>query len=131
VKVDVIRVEDGKDGTFGVLLIEDRAFCVTLEPEWNDNKKGKSCIPEGDYVCRKTKSPHFGLTFKICGVYGRSNVLFHAGNIVKNTKGCVILGQYFGKLRGDRAVLNSGNTFKEFMEVMEDSDVFKLTIKRV
>ena len=64
-------------------------------------------------------------------VPGRDLVLFHPGNRVKDTLGCIVMAQYWGKLQGDRAVLNSGNTFKAFMEIMEPFDVFHFTIKEV
>ena len=127
-QVRLIRLETNpKYGTFGILLVEGQVFCVTLEPYDMDNMKSISNIPAQQYICEKYKSPSYGRTFKIMNVPGRSDVLFHAGNYAKNTKGCILLAQYFGKLRGDRAVLNSGITFKKFMAIMED-DYFLLTI---
>lgn len=114
-KLKIIRVEESDQGTFGVMLINDVAFCVTLEPPDKDNQRDMSSIPPGAYTCRRVQSPRHGTTFEITHVPNRSHILFHAGNVVGHTKGCILLGQYFGKLRGERAVLNSGNTFRQFM----------------
>jgi hypothetical protein len=130
--IELIRLEEHHDfGTFGILKVNKTVFCVTLEPPDKENVQNISSIPAQQYICYRHNSPTFGDTFKIMGVPDRSEVLFHAGNIVKHTKGCIILAQYFGKLKGNRAVLNSGNTFKQFMHVMRDFKFFHLTIKEV
>ena len=127
--VRLVRVEESSEGTFGNLIICSQVFCVTLElSDWL-NEQNISSIPAQQYRCIRIRSPHFGETFEIVDVPGRSHVLFHAGNILDHTKGCILLGQYFGKLRKDRAVLNSGKTFKDFMRIMEDINTFNLTIK--
>ena len=41
------RVSDNEDATFGVLINGNTPFAVTLEPSWEDNRKGISCIPSG------------------------------------------------------------------------------------
>ena len=129
--VRLIRVEESNQGTFGNLLICSQVFCVTLECPDRLNERDVSSIPAQQYQCIKIRSPQFGETFEIVDVSNRDHVLFHPANIVKETEGCVILAQYFGKLYGDRAVLNSGRTFKEFMRIMKDVDIFNLTIKEI
>jgi len=123
------RLEESSQGTFGVLTICNQVFCVTLEPADMLNEQNISSIPAQQYQCLKTRSPRYGETFEVIDVYNRSHVLFHAGNTAKDTKGCIILAQHFGKLGEGRAVLNSGATFKEFMEIMKDVSMFQLTIK--
>ena len=54
--------------------------------------------------------------------------MFHSGNTEYHTEGCVLLGQYPGKLGENRAVLNSGATFKRFMERMKNHEEFDLEI---
>ena len=126
--VRLTRLEENEQGTFGVLTICSQVFCVTLELPDCLNASNISSIPAQQYECKKTESPRFGKTFEIYDVPSRSLILFHAGNLVSSSRGCIILAQYFGKLYGDRAVLNSGKTFKKFMEIMKDVDVFHLTI---
>lgn len=127
----LIRLEEAEDGTFGAMLINGHVFCVTLEPPDRENQQDISNIPPGDYKCKRVVSPHFGETFEITNVPNRSKVLFHAGNIVSQTKGCILLARKFGVLTGNRAVLNSGNTFKEFLAKMDGIDEFELEIIEV
>ena len=129
--VRLIRVEESNQGTFGNLIICSQVFCVTLEPSDKLNKRDVSNIPAQQYQCMKIRSSRFGETFELVDVPNRSHVLFHAGNVLKHTSGCILLAQYFGKLYGDRAVRNSGKTFREFMKIMKDIDIFSLTIKEV
>jgi hypothetical protein len=127
--VDIIRVEKSDAGTFGVCLLDGKAFCVTLEPEDRDNAEGVSCIPEGEYIARRVNSPRYGDTFEVTGVPGRTHILFHAGNVEDDTRGCVLLGRNFGALGEQRAVLSSGNTFKSFMLAMLNNDSFRVRIR--
>ena len=130
--VELTRLEEHSSfGTFGVLKINKSVFCVTLEPPDLLNEVNISSIPAQQYICRKYRSPKYGETFKIIGVPSRTDVLFHSGNVAEHTKGCILLGQYFGKLKGDRAVLNSGKTFAQFMKIMGEIPFFHLTIKEV
>jgi len=128
--VELIRLEtDKKYGTLGVLRINKQIFCCVLEPGKWGNAKDISCINTGQYLCELYDSPKYGWTYMVTDVPGRSFVLLHAGNLVKHTKGCLLLGQYFGKLANeDRATLNSGKTFNSFMVYMRAHPKFHLTI---
>jgi len=128
--VKILRLnEDTQFGTFGALLIQEKPFCVTLEPSDVLNRAFESSIDAQQYWCKKHYSPIFHETYKVQDVPGREDILFHPGNKVAGTFGCIILAQYWGKLHGDRAVLNSGSTFREFLRIMEPYKVFHLTIK--
>jgi len=128
--VELIRLEENfLYGTFGTLKINKKVFCVTLEPPDIENAKNVSSIPAQQYKCLRTNSPKYGVTFKVINVPYRDNVLFHGGNLKEHTKGCILLGQYWSKLQGDRAVLNSGNTFKKFLTELKGTNEFHLTIK--
>lgn len=113
--VRIIRIEHGTEGTFGAVAINGRAFCVSLEPPWLDNIEKQSCIPAGQYYCKRHYSPTWQETFLVTHVKERSAILFHPGNYISDTEGCVLLGQYFDKMRGERAIKNSGKTFDAFM----------------
>ena len=123
------RVADNEDATFGVLINGNIPFAVTLEPAWEDNKKGISCIPSGPYSCKRVKSPKFGDTFEILDVEGRTHILFHKGNSERNTQGCVLIAEEFGRLNGKAAVLASGRGFTEFMSILKEVDEFELIIE--
>lgn len=128
--VEIIRLEtDHVFGTLGYMKIRKKMFCVTLEPPDELNKPFLSSIPPGQYVCERHVSPKFGETFIILGVPDRDNVLFHKGNTVEDTEGCIVVGQHVDKLRTfERAILNSGVTFARFMKKMEGRNRFHLTI---
>ena len=125
----IIRTPSIFDGTFGMMLDDIIPFCLTLERIWINNEKEKSCIPEGNYICRRVNSKKFGNTFEICDVPNRSSILFHQGNLMDDSHGCVILGEQFELLNGKNAVLASGKGFGEFLERTQGINEFQLTIK--
>lgn len=103
-------------GVFGTLHNSSGIpFAVTLEKPWDDNKVNVSCIPAGDYICKKINSPKFGRVFELQNVPGRSHILIHKGNLVRDTSGCIIVGERFDPLEDKAAVLSSGDAFKELM----------------
>ena len=130
--LEIIRLEENAQyGTFGVLRIQKEVFCVTLEPADILNRPFKSSIPAQQYVCERYLSRRFGFTYKVNNVPSRDNIIIHSGNQVDDTEGCILLAQHYGKLHGDRAVLNSGKTFKDFMALMEGHERANLTITEV
>jgi hypothetical protein len=52
----------------------------------------------------------------------------HIGNTINDTSGCILVGASFGKLGKLHAILNSRDTINEFMHVMENEQMFLLTI---
>lgn len=124
----IIRSPSTEDGTFGMMLDGLTAFCLTLERTWVNNEIGESCIPDGDYICKRVNSPKFGNTFEVTQVPYRSHILFHKGNLEGDSQGCIILGEQFEPLNGKNAVLASGKAFNEFIERTKDINEFKLSI---
>ena len=115
-------------GTFGGLLHKRVPFALTLEREWKDNQPNISCIPVGEYECKRVKSPKFGNTFEVTNVPGRSHILFHKGNLQDDSYGCILVGGQYGNLRGKPGVLASRKGFSEFLEELAGVDFFQLTI---
>lgn len=127
--IEIVRLEeDARYGTFGVLKLNKQVFCVTLEPPDRCNQVNRSSIPAQQYLLKRIRSPHFGNTFEVADVPGRSFVLLHPGNRVDDSEGCILLAEHFGKLYDDRGVLNSGKTFERFMQELAAHDVAHLTI---
>lgn len=118
--------------TLGTIDFENRPFAQTLEKPWKDNKPFISCIPEGEYLCKRIISPKFGDTFQIMDVLNRSFVLIHFGNIPEDTEGCLIIGESFGKVKGEYGVISSrtvvGQGFLEFKDLTHGLDIFRLVI---
>ena len=131
------RIAYTEDGTFGVLLSDGVPFAVTLERQWLDNRRSVSCIPEGKYTvtrCNKSSdygfrdSPRFGDTFMVNEVPNRSKILFHKGNLDEDSHGCILVGEEYGTLSGDAAVLSSKKGFNEFLKIHRRANAFDLEI---
>lgn len=131
-KLILKRVSSDAQGTYGVLIDGTRPFAVTLERPWLNNERSVSCIPAGQYACRRVQSPKFGNTFEVTGVPDRSHILFHKGNQVEETQGCILVAEQFGKLgNGNVAVLQSGQGYAEFMLLLAGQAEFTINIVEV
>lgn len=117
-------------GTFGVLVNAQVPFALTMEQPWDENKTDVSCIPAGRYTCRRVDSPHFGNTFEITEVAGRSHVLFHKGNTLADTRGCILVGEEFAGTFDHPFLAESKNGYDEFMLMMAGESAFMLTVVR-
>ena len=114
--VKILRLEQSKQGALGSLILDGSLFCTTLEPDTQDQVKHQ--IPQGVFQCKRFHGAKWPDTYEIM-VVGHTAVLFHAGNTEVDTQMCILLGQYPGKLKGQRAVLNSGATFGLFLDYMK------------
>ena len=129
-KIDLVRLESSKEGTFGVLLIKGKIFCMTLENPWKDNEPNVSCVPTGIYCAEKINSPKFGLSYELKDVQGRTHIIFgHVGNSSKDTLGCMLFGQRFGSINDIRGILNSRDAMKEFNHAMLGITSFAVHIR--
>ena len=126
----LIRVSHTEDAVFGVLLdFIGIPFAVTAELPWKGNLPQISCVPAGEYLCKRIISPKFGETFEMQGVENRSHILFHKGNIaLQDSKGCILIGEQFELVNGKPGILQSGKGFSEFMAKLYYHDVFNLVI---
>jgi len=124
----LIRHYRGVDCTLGTLFINEKEFCKTLELPYKANQKSISCIPEGFYYCKRITSPRFGDAFHIIDVPERSHILFHEGNTVRATRGCILVGSKFGTIRDMKAVLNSVKTNNKMLDYFDKGSSFTLDI---
>ena len=127
------RVQTGSNGTFGVLVYERIPFALTLERQWLQNRPstGKipgSCIPDGEYFCKRVNSPKFGDTFEVMDVEKRSHILFHKGNLEDDSRGCILIGEEFGSIGIQNGIRSSKAGYNEFMAIMRDEIEFRLII---
>ena len=130
--VNLIRVDQSlESGTFGVWIVNTSVLCVTLERPDRQNAKNISSIPAGQYMCKRVMSPRFGDTFEVCDVVDRTDILLHPANLISDLKGCIGLGEKYGKIDSKRGILSSRAAFNEFMEAMIEYDEFHLTIREV
>lgn len=126
--LEIIRIEEGIDGTFGVLKLNGLCFCLTLELPDKCNQRNISSIPRGDYTCLPTVSPKYGFTYMVSGVPGRSGILFHTGNTVEDTEGCIMVGASFGFL-GRRAIVSSRGMFDRLIHELNNAPKVPLKIR--
>ena len=127
--LEIIRLESHPDdGTFGVMRIDKAVFCVTLEPPWRLNWVDLSSIPSGQYIMQPYHSARFGDTWQVMDVPARHRILFHAGNVLTDTNGCLLLGRRFGWLSGQRAILSSKDAMDEFITTLDGCAEAHLTI---
>ena len=123
------RVIENMYGTFSMFFGEN-IILATLERRWEDNKTDVSCIPIGEYLCKRMISPKFGETFEVCDVPNRTGILFHKGNYMSDSKGCILLANGFGELNRQLAVTDSGAAFSRFIKYFAGENEFKLIIRR-
>jgi len=87
-------------------------------------------VPPGIYRCEKTFFVRGNYdTYEVTGVPGHTRILLHAGNLEAQSEGCPLLGQRFGKLSGQPAVLQSRLAHAEFMADMIGEDEFWLKVR--
>ena len=115
-----LKGDEGLKGDGGLLGDKGlQPFCDTLEPprrnllnggKWDKRLKvkGMTAIPEGRYLMRFTYSPKFGKRlFQLMDVPLFDGIRIHSGNSVKDTQGCILVGNNtkVGRLENSRAVL--------------------------
>lgn len=115
-----LKGDGGLKGDEGLLGDKGlQPFCDTLEPprrnllnrgKWDKRLKvkGMTAIPEGRYLMRFTYSPKFGKRlFQLMDVPLFDGIRIHSGNSVKDTQGCILVGNNtkVGRLENSRAVL--------------------------
>jgi hypothetical protein len=87
-----------KRGTMGRLTGPNIVEPIyTLEEPWQGNQRQISCIPVGTYLCmphgwEKGSTKHFKQVWEVTGVKDRTAILIHAGNTLKDTEGCILVG---------------------------------------
>lgn len=116
--------------TYGTLLLPDGSVLHTLELPWKENQRNISCIPPGTYQCKfleRTASGRYTYIWIVLGVEGRSGILFHSGNLLKHTQGCILPGIKRGLLAGQSAVLSSRAAKMKMRDVLNDQD-FRLIV---
>ena len=115
-----------RQSTVGVMLINGRAECFTLEDfdrgltnDMSDQQiekgkvYGKTAIPYGTYEVAVTWSNHFGKYLPLLmAVKGFDGIRIHSGNTDKDTYGCVLVGDD----KVEDKILNSRQAFARVFE---------------
>lgn len=109
IKLRLERFFFGEKYTIGRLFVNGTYFCDTLEDRVRDltNEKkvyGETAIPAGTYEVRVTWSPTFKRNLPLLlGVPHFTGIRMHRGNTIKDTLGCILVGE--NKVKG--MVINS------------------------
>jgi len=104
-KLHLFRYSENDESTLGLLYINGKFACYTLEDQFNQVKKwGETRIPVGNYKITlrtvggfherykvKFKDIHKG-TLWIRDIPNFEYVLIHCGNTDKDTAGCILVG---------------------------------------
>ena len=128
--MDVVLTHKNK-GLYGIFgEIRDLAgnfLAVTLEHAFKQSDGSWSgVIPDGQYVCERRQSPHFGYDlFCLQNVPGHSYVEIHVGNVNSDSEGCILLGSGLGT----NCILDSRVAFQNFMKLQDGVKQFNLIVK--
>jgi hypothetical protein len=98
-KLKLIRTAKRPSYTIGKLYIDGEYFCDTLEDKYRNLDKqtkiaGETAIPYGTYEVIVNRSPKFGRDLpRLLNVPKFEGILIHRGNSVKDTAGCILVGE--------------------------------------
>ena len=104
--------------TFGTISVNGVKKGVTLEPETRK-------ISKGTYSASIYNSPKFGRKVILLEVPGRSYIEIHAGNTLKDTSGCILVG----KTREGNQILNSSSTLKAIISSISTPKEIQVRVK--
>jgi hypothetical protein len=96
VNFKLYRYDSDEVGTFGILHVNGKYVCDTLELPWKNNQKGISCIPEGTYKLSPFHSITNGECVYVEDVPDRAGIEMHAANFARQLKGCIAVGIKYG-----------------------------------
>lgn len=126
----VLLREYRMDCTVGHVVLPSGRQINSLERPWLSNRRNISCIPEGVYDCawlERSGSGRYQRCWHVLDVPGRSGILWHTGNVMLDTNGCIMPGMTFGRLNVMTAVLSSLVAMNIMRSELENQD-FKLII---
>jgi hypothetical protein len=134
-KIKIVRKRNEAHGCFGVMELEGflEPF-FTLEPKdrFLDQNGGKgkidgmTAIPCGNYEGVFHTSPKFGECIWLQNVPWFSEILIHAGNTAKDTKGCILVGISSDIL----GVKNSKIALQKMLGFLRGKDSLRVEITR-
>jgi len=127
-KLKVVRYSDDGDSTAGLLFINGKFECYTLEDEHREVKvMGETCIPEGTYklglrtvggfnkrYTSKFPDIHKGM-LQVMDVPGFEYILIHLGNTDEHTAGCLLVGSSANNNQYEDGFISASKTaYKRF-----------------
>ena len=137
-KVLLQRVIDDGKTTYGVLSVDNKPMCLSIENTWKQNKPNVSCVPAGIYTCNslvttKASGQTYRLNMtemnKLTGIT-RFDVDIHPGNTHADTAGCILPVRFFARIHGVDGGAHSVVAFKDLMRELGGVADIELEIKR-
>lgn len=129
-RIVIERYDYGDKQTIGKLFLLDDHNTIlsqywSLELPDKNNKKRVSCIPEGEYIAIKHKSPRFKDCFWIQDVPNRSEILIHKGNYYFDILGCILIGSDLRDLNKDglQDVVSSSKSVRELFNMVKQDRI--------
>lgn len=113
-------------GTNGIIGVDGRDICGTIELPWRDNRRNVSCIPEGCYRLELYRSRKFGHCLAVTGIPGRQGILIHPANDAANElRGCIAtVTKHTGDGKGMHSRIALERLEREVMVGMEVGEVW-------
>lgn len=124
--VKITRYESSPDGVLGKVVTDSGLQLYSLERTWQNNEQDVSCIPAGVYNPAIVESPKYGKVYGI-PVDGRTGILIHPFNWIRQSLGCIGLGNAPGVVLGTNGIMGSRDAVARFMDDL-DHGPFTLTI---
>lgn len=130
--LSVIRYFDDGETTLGLLFIDNKYFCYTLEDTYREVKvKGKTRIPKGTYNLdfnrfdtgltlkyRKTR-PWFTYHLHVQNVPGYEGIYIHSGSTHEHTEGCLLVARSIYSDDAKSSIFNSKVTFEALYKQLQ------------
>ncbi len=115
-KITLTRFAYTDMGTFGKIGVADVTL-YTVERPWLGNAASISCIPEGTYKCKPRWYNGGGYdAVEVLDVPNRRHILFHIGNTMLDSAGCILVNSKLGWVHNMWAGQGSKNAFNLFMQ---------------
>jgi hypothetical protein len=114
---------DPPGARFSEVSIDGVPFCVALDP---------GVLPIGDYHLLPYESPKHGPTvcfhnpdlgiraFTLSEPTDHDYIEIHAGNWVRDSLGCVLVGREVAMIEGELGITASGETFQKLIAILGD-----------
>lgn len=142
----VLRYNTAPDYTDGILFIDDKFACFTIEDGHRDVKEwGKTRIPDGTYdvtfrneggfhnrYSARYGDMHKGMLW-VRDVPNFEYILIHIGNTAKDTAGCLLVGDQ--PIRDEDFIAGSRRTYEAIYpliaKALEDGEDVCITYKTI
>lgn len=112
--ITLTRIEKDDKVAIGCLTLDKDTKFFTLQPSFDD--ASHYYIPAGTYKCYRHHGNKWPDTFEIIVPNsGHDELLFHVGNYLTDTHGCILLGMSHAEGNGEKSVLSSREAFTKFM----------------